>query len=367
MKEIMTRTVTVIVFVGMILTLNSLLMKETDESKYAVRSDDCLPDDVPEKVYTRNDPANLNASDAKGDDYTFYFEGKDEDSTVVSSSGVKGKFPCVDIIEINAEMKGESLTVTVKHAGDIMYGMSMDYYVFFVESAHQQSGSLLNPQDHKDGSFSYSYSDTSNSIAYIKLDDDMFEGTYAWSNPEMPSLTWSASGGTLTFTVSTSDLEDAGVTLDSDFGIYAYSARTASMPGETWYNQITWDSAGLGAAAAPEVFNEKLWESKFGNDDESGNMLFLLVIIGIVVIIAIVVIVFLVVRQKRKKSLIEQTPQPQKEGTSPAPVPGGSGSPPIIKEGAPSHQGARICPKCGGNISSEDDDCFFCSDNWVDN
>ena len=269
------------------------------------------PPVIEEPHLTAQDFKNLSYSDPKGDDYTFYFEGKSDDDTVTDSFGIEGKYGYVDIVDLKAELVDGEVTVTIKHADDIMYGMSMAYYVFFVDSAHEQSGSLLKPQDHTEGTFSYTYSDSGNSIVYIKLEDDMFEGTYAWSYPEMDSLTWKAEGGTITYTVSTSDLEDVGVWPGSGFGVYAISCRMESMPGDTWYNKITWDSAGAGAADPPKEFNVKLAETKLGGEDKGGifgySVWVIILAIGIVLLAVILVIVIVLVKKRKRKEEGEKT------------------------------------------------------------
>lgn len=283
---------------------------------------------------TAGDFADLTYTDPKGDDYTFYWEGEGTDSTITDSYGEKGKYPEVDIVSLEATLDSGTVTVVVEYSDDVEYGP----YVFFVESSHDQSAysgcqDLLSPQDHNDRRLSWSYSDTNHSVMYIGLESDPWEGTHTISSASMPSLTGTFSGKTVTFTMSVEDLENAGITPGSGFGVYAFCYRTDSWPGDTWYNEITWDSAGLGAASAPEEFN-------VGKDKGDQGIPLISQILGISCILGIIILLIVVLIVLRKKKAAQQAqltggvygtypssqvapvyPQPQPQVLPPSPVP----------------------------------------------
>ena len=293
---------------------------------------------------TTSDFSGLTYTDAKGDDYTFRFEGEGTDLAVTDSYGVKGKYPYIDILGVKAELDTgtSTVSVTVEMAEANPGGVSY-IYVFFVDNFHQQSGSLLEPEKHKDGNFSWDYSDTEHTIVMIWLDSDYIEGLYAWSSPSMDSLSLDYTDTTVTYSMSVLDLENAGVTTGSGFGVYAYSHRLDTMGGDTWHNQITWDTAGLGAAAAPDEFNvpEDIDENgngkdaadKEGEEDSEGDLYLMMTYSSIVIVVCMIIIFFVLYlrkeKQKRLKNAQSQQPpfaQPQQvtqtpQGPLPPPPP----------------------------------------------
>jgi uncharacterized membrane protein len=245
------------------------------------------------------DFAGLSYTDPEGDDYKFHMEGKGTDLTITDSYGVKGKLPEVDIVRLEASFSAGKVTVEVEHAGNVNIGVLNNYFVFFVESAHQQSGyykckPLLNPEDLTESGVSIAYSDTNHTIVYLKVDKDPVEGIYAMSSFPMDSLTADVSGNTITFEVSAEDLETAGVTNDTGFGVYAFSGKIQGMPGQTWFQEVSWDAAGLGAASAPDEFNV---EAAGGIMD----MTIWIIIIVVIIIVVVAAVGGVAVSRKRKR------------------------------------------------------------------
>jgi hypothetical protein len=225
---------------------------------------------------TDQDFSGLSYTDTEGDQYTHYQKFAQDSSEEMESYGVKGKksktfdleTSAIDIVNLKAILSSGTVTITIELATDILYGMSVDYRVYFVKSTHQQPDDLLNPKDQKTWMAIWDKVDTDQSLITIEFDYDDFDGTItAYSSPDLSSLTAAVDGNIITYTVEANDLEAAGLAPGSGFGLYAYAHLVGSTFGDPWEGEHTWDTAGVGAAAAPGEFNTEL----YGGDKDNGN------------------------------------------------------------------------------------------------
>ena len=291
---------------------------------------------------TSSDFSKLSHSDKSGDDYTFYWEGKASgfELEYEKSWGKKGKYPSIDIINLKATLNLDTVEVTMECAGNIELDYNTDYLVFFVENDHnpkEYSGfePLLNPKDYKSSSISYEYMDASNCIVYFGY-DSVSSDDYPDGNIYLPSLTGSVNGKTMKLTVSTEDLENAGVSTNSGFNIYGFANKLES--GGLHYT-YTWDSAGLGAVSAP---------ANFDSEDSSGGLVLgftclVLIIVGIIVLV--IVIIYFAKRRKVKSS--QQPQQYPGQQYSPPPPPPTRPTRPTRPYSSPPHQHSEYtCSYC---------------------
>lgn len=276
------------------------------------------------------DFANLKYTDPKGDQFTHYQKFEEDSNTQIESYGVIGKDSksfdlktcCIDIVDLKASLNSGTVTITVEFASDIMYGMSLAYHVFIVESSHQQPDDLLNPETQTGWLAFWDYADDDNSIVEMVLDHDSFDGVYAWSSPDMPSLTGNANGNIITLTVSVTDLEDAGLTTGSDFGLFAYShLRGSSFEGDEVIGEVTWDTAGVGAAEPPKEFNTDLYGESDDKSDDAGKLLLgaAVCIGGVIAVVVVIVVVILYLKKKKEAPPQMQYYPPQSQQYPPQP------------------------------------------------
>jgi len=265
---------------------------------------------------TSKDFSELSYTDPKGDQYTLYHKYEDDSDTPSEKYGVKGKHSltfdmdtsAVDIVSMSATLNSGIVTVIITFASDILYGMSMEYHVWFVENTHQQPDELLDPKN-IGSTISLEY------VGEQSIISIEFDNRDAYSYPRLSSLEGSAEGNTITFTVSASELEDAGLTPRSGFGLYAYSHMIGSKFGtDTVYFELTWDTAGVGAAKAPNDFNSDLYKKKSGEDedrDHDPRVILAFLVCLVIIILIIVIIIFFVIRFTKKKRSTSQPPSYQ--------------------------------------------------------
>jgi hypothetical protein len=257
---------------------------------------------------TNGDFSGLSYTDAKGDQYTYYRKEDADTYEVVESYGVKGRHSktfdidtsSVDITKLSAVLDSSTVTITLELDGDVLYGGSLIYEVYFVESTHQHPDDLVDTEKFIETMLMKFTGEQT--IFSIELGHDDSGNWYAYSYPDLPSLTGNAVDNIITFTVSTSDLESVGITTGSGFGLYAVCALHGIGGFGTGYlkTEVTWDTAGVGAASAPEEFNTELFVGGDDKDDSEVDPLFAATCV-IIIIVVIVIIIFVGVRYLKKK------------------------------------------------------------------
>lgn len=261
-----------------------------------------------ETELTSQDFSGLSYTDPKGDQYTYYRKEDAETNEIVESYGVKGKHSksfdidtsAVDITKLSATLDSGTVTIILELAGNVLYGGSLIYKVYFVESTHQHPDDLVDTDKFIETMLMKFTGEQT--IFSIELEHDDSGNWYAYSWPELPSLTGNAIDNIITFTVSTSDLESMGLTTGSGFGLYAVCALHGVVGFGTGYlkTEVTWDTAGVGAASAPEEFNTDSYGGKDDGDDSEVDPVFAATCV-IVIIVVIAIIILFGVRYMRKK------------------------------------------------------------------
>jgi hypothetical protein len=283
---------------------------------------------------TSSDFSSLSYTDPEGDQYTHYQKFDEETEELVDTYGVRGKYSktfgmettCVDIVSLKATLNSDIVTVTVEFASDIMYGMSLEYSVYFVDSSHEQPEVLLRPTTQKTWLAYWDYEDKDHSFISVTMDDDDFDGLYFWSSPEMSSLSGSADGKSYSFTVSVTDLENAGLESGSNFGLYTYAhLRGSNFEPGFIIGETTWDTTGVGAGHVPGEFNVKHYGDDeqipelIKNEESSSSELTPAGVAVCVAMIAVVVVVIILVIYKFQKGKSESTKQPAQTSYPPSP------------------------------------------------
>jgi len=201
----------------------------------------------------------ISCNEAGGDDYTFGYLQNGSRGLVTGSYGVKGKYAYVDILRLETSLDPGTgqVKVAMGMADDLRFG-TVSYYICFVDGEHRQAGPLLNPQEHRQGGLVFDYFDPNHTDLYLSLNGK----NSGSSSKYMPSLAVVTSGSNATFFFSKADLMNSAV--KPGFGLYAMCVRLSGWPGAPSFNQVTWDSAGTGAADAPAEFNASGWDGLFG-------------------------------------------------------------------------------------------------------
>jgi len=234
-----------------------------------------------EAELTDQDFSGLFYTDEKGDQYTYCRKEDSDTDEIIESYGVKGKrsktfdidTSSVDIIELSAVLDSGTVTITLELDGPVLYGGSLMYEIYFVESTHQHHADLVDTDKFIETMLMKFAGEQT--IFNIELEDDDSGNWYAYSYPELSSMTGDADDNVITFTVSTSDLESVGVTTGSGFGLFAVCALhgIGGFGTDSLKTEVTWDTAGVGAATGPEEFNTDLYGG--GKDDDKDDSGFL--------------------------------------------------------------------------------------------
>jgi cyclophilin family peptidyl-prolyl cis-trans isomerase len=307
---------------------------------------------------TTEDFEGLSYSDPTGDDYTLYIEGTKSNTRAISNSksisipedfqsyGVKGKYPLVDIINLQATLESGTVTVILELAANI----GSYYYpiqVYFVDSMHQHVNAFSKPSTLEPGILSWDYSDQEHTLLRMKLSS----GHEANSYPHIEDVTGEINKNKIVFTIPASELEDLGIESNSDFGLYAYSERLDSWTNNGGGYEITWDAVGVGARAGPDEFNVELYNEKHDEkpDDKAGSedsdMTFLIVGVGIIIVIIIITIVLLRLRKNKHKPELPKQP-PYSSMAAQAQYP------PYLQpaQQTPGSQPTQPCNNCGSSL-----------------
>jgi hypothetical protein len=161
----------------------------------------------------------------------------------------------VDIVSLAAGYDpGTGLvTVTVTLSGDVIEDEAVMYYLCFVTEDHAMGGPLLDPR-HYDGydPLEGSYNASPSRLVWWEYSNGR-AGSLPPSGLPLALVvpTVEVHGNIMEFTMDDKHLRWS-VDPDSGFDLYAFAFKAEN--GTRW-TQITWDSAGLGAAAAPEEFH----------------------------------------------------------------------------------------------------------------
>jgi uncharacterized membrane protein len=217
-----------------------------------------VPLDVEVKpVYSVDDFIDLSYADPLNDDYTFTFTADQEGGEVIRSRGRLTRSPGIDINNLMATLDPANGTAgVVLICGEILDEEGTEYWVYFVNKSHRQSGPLLRPGVHNGGEFSWTFSDPS--FTYLGL----WYSNGEWgSTRDISRLNVSATWNGLTFTMPSRELRRAGVSPSSGFGVYAYAQTMTETTGDEYRMRVAWDSAGLGAARPPSDFTNEPEES----------------------------------------------------------------------------------------------------------
>jgi hypothetical protein len=211
-----------------------------------------------------DDFADLSYTDPAGDDYTFYFEGDwDDEDRVTYRRGITGEYPDLDIVGLVATLAADTVTVTLTLADDVGYDENILYSVYFVDSSHEQGGSILDPQGYNGGRWGwnddYARSDLYHTLVALQCGDSGWGVKRASAYPYLDSVDMEVTGAKITFHVSIEYLMESGLEHGSGFGVFAYSSWIVSDTNGIWFQDMTWDAAGLGASSAPAEFNRDLF------------------------------------------------------------------------------------------------------------
>jgi hypothetical protein len=154
---------------------------------------------------------------------------------------------------------------------------------------------MLDPMNLTNARIPYGYVDESHQLLMLDATTYM-----AYSGPDYLSIhTWptllnmsnEVSSRRLSFTFPASELIDAGIESDSGFGLFAVATDGGSSDYQGWSGTQIWDTAGVGAAAAPEQF-----ENQYDVPLESEDWM------AILIMVLIFVIVISVVYSRRQRS-----------------------------------------------------------------
>lgn len=208
-------------------------------------------------VFPLSDFEALEYTDPVGDDYTFYFEAQAKDGTTPKSSGKVGLVPGIDIVSLDTAFDPETRMVTVEVVlSETLVDAADTYcYVYFVTENHTQGGPLLKPERYnRITPFDLSFNGSSGVLVWWEYYDGdvrvVVAGDVPGAIPLQTDLSAQVDGNMIVFTISDEVLR-MGVVPGSGYGLYAFVHTTEY--GEGW-TRITWDSAGVGAAAAPDTF-----------------------------------------------------------------------------------------------------------------
>ena len=204
-------------------------------------------------LFDEGDFSLLTYFDPAGDDYTFSFETDEHMGWLEWSMGAIGDVPAVDIVSLDVMLDTEKADVilTMVFSGAISDDGKAEYWVYFVNATHRQGGVILNPQDYEGGDYSWDYSDEDDVLLSLFLDDGV-----ARSGSGEPFDT-QVSGNRVVITIPARRLRGEGLEPGSIFGVYAYAHVLDISSEDGWSMTVTWDSAGVGAAGAPEGFDNR--------------------------------------------------------------------------------------------------------------
>jgi hypothetical protein len=208
-------------------------------------------------LFDEEDFGDLAYFDPSGDEYTFHFEAGEPTGTVRTSKGGTGGVSAVDIVslDVSVDTGTAEVVVTLVFSGDVVDDGTAEYWLYFVNATHRQGGAILDPEDYQGGGFQWDFSDEANVLLPLFLDGDVVRvgGTGE-------SLDTLVSGKGVVVTLPGKRLRELGLEPGSGFGMYAYAHVLETSTEDGWSMTVTWDSAGVGAAPAPEEFDNKLKE-----------------------------------------------------------------------------------------------------------
>jgi hypothetical protein len=242
---------------------------------------------------TEADFSGLQYTDREKDDYHLEMKGEGWEFKDVKSSGEKGKRSDIDVVALEAtfDQATDMATFNLRVKGECDVCEESVYYFFVVNGDHKQSGPLLEPWEHEEGTFAWTFADMDNVICYFGMVYTM-SGAQAASEPTLFDLDGEVGSDSITMTVSGDDLERVGATTGSGFRVYAYAHYwTTSSDLDSTEHDIYWDSIGYGAASPPKEYG---WS-------ESSSLMLILVLIIIIVVVAVGG--GLAVRRRRRKKL----------------------------------------------------------------
>ena len=205
-------------------------------------------------VYQKGDFADLAYSDESDDDYLLVITSKGADGKVLESKSRVNQSASVDILHLEArhDHSTGTVTVTLILSDGALVEPTTEYWVFFVNRSHRQVGPLLSPENHASGTFEWNFSDPRRTICDIHYIDGEVGSTSA-----LHGLVAEVDGAILTITVPSRELRRIGLEPGSGFGLYAYAhTKVVAVDGEHTL-RVDWDSAGVGAATAPDDFTNK--------------------------------------------------------------------------------------------------------------
>jgi hypothetical protein len=255
--------------------------------------------------------------DPRADEYTINIERTDIESTWKATQGRTGSLAGCDIVHlwITVDDAYDNTTVTMEMAYEILVGQGIQHSISFVDVNHQQKKDMLNPQDLDDTQVPSGYIDEDHELLRITANTFFnYSAQHFYlsieSLPPLPNLTFAISGKSISFTFPTSGLLSAGISESTAFGIFGVVQWSAFEDISPWVDVnnytngiIVWDTAGLGAAPAPNNFHIEESEVPSGGFPSVG-------IISIIAVASIVVILLLyTMRRRSTMSTLEEEPQ----------------------------------------------------------
>ncbi len=205
-------------------------------------------------VFTENDFSDLEYNDSVGDNYLFTFTSDEAGGKVLESSGRHHRSSNIDIVSITAvhDHTAGMVIITLRFAAEVVDEVGTEYWVFFVNGSHRQPEALLNPWEHTNGSFLWTFSDQTRTHCTMYYGNGQGGSTY-----DLPGLEVIVEGDTIIFRVPSRELRSAGVAPVSGFGIYAYAHTLTIREDGDYRVRVNWDTAGVGAAGVPAEFSHE--------------------------------------------------------------------------------------------------------------
>jgi hypothetical protein len=305
--------------------LIEIFPEEEEEPEYTLTAADC------EKTYL--DP----------DNDVFVYE-RDVNGGISTS---KGEYQSIDIISIQSKKDEDDLVITVKFRSTINK-IAKDCKLYVVRESFNESGVHLQPKNYKDTDWdNHPYGPASEDI-YSDFILEYFQmNTFAdfFYTSVIVANTWEITIGLESFE------SYFGVNHENNkFEFFALSYDHFNLQVVVGSTNIlgpkAYDSAGYGAATAPEVLKDK-------KQDSSGGLSSWLWIIIIVIIIVVVVIIALAAFMMNKKRKAEEA-----AGSGQVTVLDADGKPTTYDPSQypqalpPGHQ--RTCQNCGSFLSPQD-------------
>jgi hypothetical protein len=331
---------------------------------------DILPEKIEPPKYTlTSKDVEKSYSDGIGDVFVYDYDEKDKKTTS------KGGYDSIDIMNLNSKKLGENIVITleffemIKESG---VGLLTNIRVYVVKDTFTESGNHLTPKKFDKTDW--------NNYPYTPPQEEVIEGGFLLEYFEMTTfdsiffdstiegnkwrIEMSLESFESNFDVSHADNQFEFFATSSDMSNLQLIVGTSDLIGPKAY-----DSAGFGAAAAPEPIKSTNGGGGGIVDLGSGDM-FLFILIAIICVIVVVVIIAVVMYLRRRKRASEAIYQPEpvpapdaayepmdgEQGPGEAPLPPptqptvpGPNEPtkPCIHCGAPMRMQDTFCPGCG--------------------